>query len=853
MLHPILATKLFVPEIRSNFVIRKSLVDKLIYGINTKSKLTLVSAPAGYGKTTLIIELLNSIKMANAWVSLDDSDNDLSQFLSYLIAALKKAGVSIGCNTEEVACDFSLLSTDLPIAMIINDISSLEKETILILDDFHFIHNPQVTRAVKYLLEHQPPDFHLVIITREDPQLPLSRLRVQERLTEIRMGDLCFSKAEAGDFFIRVMGLKLSDKIVETVISRTEGWIAGLQLAGLSLNGYDEKDIEEFITVFSENHRYIIDYLVEEVISHQTEEVRDFLRKTSVLNRMNGELCDAVTSKSNGKLLLKELETMNLFLIPLDAKREWYRYHHLFADTLRAELSKEEELQLHKKAALWLEKNDFRPEAVSHAFKSEDMQLSLRLVEDSMEQAFKGAQLATFMKWLELLPPDLVRGSEILSVRKAWGLLLIGKGSEIASYVDSLGKDFMEKTTPHNKGQLLSLRALFALHEGKADSEILAKEALKYLETWDSMARSATLSTLGRAQEANGKTTEAVQTHRMAYSESLKLGHTFITTLALMNLGMILNVTGRRKEAIELYTEYMDGMISEFGKPLPHIGIIYVGFSELYYESNELDKAKFYVDKGSDLCQSIFFNWFQNSGITEARIRFAMGEREAAINSLKKSLSTIPKDNISDLLFAYISALTELLLRSGNIDEAGQYEERLKCFINSAGNIAGEKARMPYARLLIHQGRKDEALKLLESIKEKTEKRQKFRELITFYILYSKAHYLNRNYEKAASYMDMAKRLAEPQEYRRLFLDEEMAAPGPIPERQEELEGTVGLSQRESEILQLLAKGMSNSEISKTLFISTNTTQWHISHIYSKLGVRSRTQAVLKAGALKIL
>ena len=314
MLHPILTTKLFIPEIRNNFVIRKSLVDKLICGIKTKSKLTLVSAPAGYGKSTLIIELLNSINLAGAWISLDDSDNDLTQFLSYLITALKKVGVAIGGNTEEVACDFNLSSTSLPITMIINDISSLEEETILILDDFHFIHNPQVIDAVKYLLEHQPPDFHLVIITREDPQLPLSRLRTQGKLTEIRMEDLCFSRDEAADFFIRVMGLKLSDKAVEAITFRTEGWIAGLQLAGLSLNGYDEKDIEEFIRIFSDNHRYIIDYLVEEVISRQTYDVCDFLRKTSILDRMNGGLCDAVTDKNNGKLLLQEFEKMNLFL-----------------------------------------------------------------------------------------------------------------------------------------------------------------------------------------------------------------------------------------------------------------------------------------------------------------------------------------------------------------------------------------------------------------------------------------------------------------------------------------------------------------------------------------------------------
>lgn len=332
------------------------------------------------------------------------------------------------------------------------------------------------------------------------------------------------------------MGIKLSDEAIDTIAFRTEGWIAGLQLAGLTMNGCEEKDIGEFLRVFNDTHRYIIDYLVEEVISRQTEEVRDFLCKTSVLDRMNGELCDAVVEKNDSRLLLRELEKINLFLIPLDSKREWYRYHHLFADSLRTELSKEEELLAHKKAALWKESNDFKQEAIKHTFKSGDMLLSLRLVEENMEQAFNNAQLATFVKWLEMLPEDLVRGSEILSVRKAWALLMIGKGSGSIHYMNSLEEDFTIMATSHNKGLLLSLKALFALHEGRDNSEILAEEALRFLEPWDSMARSATMSTLGRAQESHGKTADAIKTHRMAYNESLKLGYTFITTLALTSI-----------------------------------------------------------------------------------------------------------------------------------------------------------------------------------------------------------------------------------------------------------------------------------------------------------------------------
>ena len=350
------------------------------------------------------------------------------------------------------------------------------------------------------------------------------------------------------------------------------------------------------------------------------------------------------------------------------------------------------------------------------------------------------------------------------------------------------------------------------------------------------------------------------------------LKDTFITTLALMNLGTNLNVMGRRKEAIELYTKYIEGMIGEFGKPLPYIGIIYVGISELYYESNELEKAKSYIDKGSDLCQSIFYNWIQNSGILEARIQFALGERETAIKSMKKSLDATPDENISELLIINTSVLTELLLRCGNVDEAKQYEERLKGFVICVENMSSEKAYLPYARLLIYQNRKEEALELLESLKNKMEKKQKLRELITFYILYSKAYYMDRNHEKANLYMDMAIRLAEPQEYYRLFLDEEVIINDILSNRKKAegqflntiieymkvpkksgLDHIERLSQRELEILNLLVNGMSNNEIAKALYISTNTTQWHISHIYYKLGVKSRTQAVLRARELEIL
>ena len=892
MPNSILSTKLFIPEIRDRYISRSSLVGKLINGIEINKKLTLISAPAGYGKTTLVLELLKSIDLTSAWISLDESDNDVVQFLSYLIASLKKAGVGIANNTQEIVSDFGLSSTQAPIMMIINDIAAFPEKMILILDDFHFVQATQVNEAVRFLLEHQPPNLHLIITTREDPGFPLSRIRAQGKLSEIRMEDLCFNKEETAEFFSRVMKLSLNDETVNTISARTEGWIAGIQLAGLSLSSCQEQDIGEFTQILHDTHRYIIDYLVEEVINRQTEENREFLCNTSILDRMNGDLCDAIMGRSGGKLVLRELEKSNLFLIPLDTKKEWYRYHHLFADSLRTELSKDEEMQLHRKASHWLESNGFLQEAIEHAFKSGDMQLALRLVENNTEQAFSKAQLTTFIKWLNLLPEELVRGSETLSVRKAWVLLMIGKGSETHDYLNSLGENFFKNATPHNKGMLLCIGAVMAQYSGQGDAEKQAEEAMRFLEPWDISMRIAALNTLGRAQEDKGKFADAIKTLRMTYNESRKLGYSFLTTLTLMNLGTSLNGIGNRLEAVELFEQYIDGMIDEYGRPLPFIGVIYVGMAGLCYESNNLEKAKSYMDEGSRLCQSIFYNWIENKGILESRIQFALGEKEAGINTIKKSIDALTNEDISEIRILNTATLVEFLLRFGNLEEAKIYGDKLRGYMESKSSTASREAYLPYARLLIYLGHNEEARELLDSMEPQIEKAQRGKGIITFCILYSKVHYTDKDYQKAQYYLDRAINFAEPQGYSRMFLDEEpiikdivfstknakgtfigkiaeqmkvpsmrVIQPASTPDKRiepeqkktKEFEHIEKLSQREAEILELVAKGMSNIEISKKLYISVNTTQWHISHIYSKLRVSNRMQAVLKAHELQIL
>jgi LuxR family maltose regulon positive regulatory protein len=442
-----------------------------------------------------------------------------------------------------------------------------------------------------------------------------------------------------------------------------------------------------------------------------------------------------------------------------------------------------------------------------------------------------------------------------------------------------LGENFLEKATPHNKGMFLCIEAVMAQYSGQGDAEKQAEEALRLLEPWDTSMRIAALNTLGRSQEDKGKYTEAIKTLRMTYNESRRLGYSFLTTLTLMNLGTSLNGMGSRLEGALLFKQYIDGMIEKYGKPLPYIGVIYVGMAGLLYENNELEKAKLYMDEGSGLCQSIFYNWIENKGIIESRILFALGEKEAAIDTIKRSLDATADHDISEMRILNTAALAELLLRSGKLEEAKQYGDKLRIYMESKSSIACREAYLPYARLLIYQERNEEALALLSSLEPQIEITLKGKDVITFYILYSKVHYTAGDHQKAGFYFERAVSLAEPQGYLRLFLDEEpiikdiicsgkiaqgafadklaevMKAPEPPLHMQKKTDGEYieELSRRETEILELLAKGMSNDEIAKKLYISVNTAQWHISHIYSKLGVKSRTQAILKAKELEIL
>ena len=696
MLQQLLMTKLFIPRRAPHLVLRRGLVTKWLEGYLAGRRVTLVCAPAGYGKTTLMLDFLQAVPATPAWLSLDEGDNDARRFFTYLCAALQQAGVSLQGSIETLLQDAGFHAPEALMTLLIASIAACGRKLILVLDDCHVIGSQEVHKLTQFLLMHQPDNLHLALLTREDPPLPLSRLRVTEALAEFRAEDLVFGREDAARLLEAALDSPLPQRTAERIADCTEGWAAGIKLYALAIKGHGTREAAAYVEQYAGTHAYIIDYLVEEVLKTQPEDIRGFLVKTSVLERMDGALCDALTGHGDGREMLGEVSRRNLFLVSLDDRREWFRYHSLFAGAIRAALSREEERALCLNAAGHMKSRGFDNEAVAYALRSGDLAGTLKLVEDSTEQAFRAGRLDTLLGWLEKLPDDMVRASDILCVRRPIACFITGRYEEAVAFLRALGPDFEERASPHNRGLINCLKALQAGMSGQ-DAEPFAREALRRLEPWDPIARTSALNALGRAQYRKGKVGEAAETLKSALASSLLLGHQFVTTLVMMNYSSCLGVMGSYGEALRQCEKYIEGMRRQHGALPPYAGILYVTMAGFYRALGEESKAEELRARGEALCKTISYD-------AQASLRIYAG--------------------------------------------------------------APPKA------------------------------------------------------------------------------EEESAPALPIGGK---------LSQREAEILRLLGQGLSNGDIAKALFISTNTTQWHLSHLYQKLGVKSRTQAAARARELGLL
>jgi LuxR family maltose regulon positive regulatory protein len=909
---PILATKLYIPLPRAKIVLRHHLIERLNEGLH--HNLTLISASAGFGKTTLVSEWVAVCGRPVAWLSLDEGDSDPVRFISYLVAALQTIKAGIGEGLLAFLQSPQPPSTEAILTALLNEITTMSDYFVFVLDDYHVIDSKPVDQALAFLVEHQPPQMHLIIATREDPNLPLARLRARDQLTELRAADLRFTPSEAADFLNQVMGLNLSAEDIAILETRTEGWIAGLQLAALSTRG--RQDVHEFIRAFAGDNRYIVDYLVEEVLQRQSERVRSFLLQTSILDWLSGPLCDAVTDQEESKVLLEALERSNLFVSALDDKRHWYRYHHLFAEVLRLHLMAEQPDQvaaLHRRASEWYEHNGSKADSIRHALTAEDFKRTADLVEMAVPAMRKSRQEATLLGWLKALPDDLLRFRPVLSVHYAGALLLGGQLESVEARLRDAER-WLEPTADTSErpeassaemvvvdneefhrlpGAIAMYRAAIALAQGDAPATVkYARRVLDLASEDDHLLHGAAAGFLGLTSWASGDLEAAHRSYTEGTARLLKAGYISDAIGCAISMADIRIAQGRLHEAMRTYEQALQ-LATEQGTPALAVrgtADTYVGMSVLKREHNDLGAATQHLLRSQELGELTGlpqnrYRWH----VAMARIREARGDLDGALELLDEAERLYVSD-FSPNVHPVAASKIRVWVVQGRLGEALDWAQKQGLSIDDNIDYLREFEHITLARILLAQYKSDhadrsilEVMGLLERLLNEADEGGRAGSAIEILELQALAHQAQGDIPAALLPLHQALRLAEPEGYVRKFLDEgplmeqllrEAAARGIMPDyigkllavfeaEEQKNDGKSNLppaqslieplSQRELEVLRLIAQGLSNREISQRLFLALNTVKGHNQKIYSKLQVQSRTEAIARARELDLL
>lgn len=906
----LLETKLRVPRRRGGLVARPRLVERLNRA--GESALTLVSAPAGFGKTTLLTDCLTAAHADGrgvAWLSLDHRDNDQVVFWTYLIAALQTAVPGVGAGALQLLAS-GRAPTDEVLSDLLNDLlHAVSNEVVLVLDDYHVIDARDVHDGMSFLLEHLPAHVHLVIASRSDPALPLARLRARGELVEIRASDLRFTPEEAAAYLNEVMGLALTAQDAAALAGRTEGWIAALQLAALSMQG--RSDVSGFIAGFAGDDRYIVDYLAEEVLARQPAHVRSFLLETSILRRLSGPLCDAVTGSSGGNSMLEALDRGNLFLVALDDRRHWYRYHHLFADVLRVRLvdSQPDRVhELHRRAGDWFERNADRPEAIDHAMAAQDWARAADLVELALPAMRQDRQIVTMLRWLDALPKEVVRVRPMLSLGYAAALMGAGEFGAVAArlvdaerWLEPAGIPGQRPEVPSEQlvvvdeegfrglpSGLAMYRAGLALIAGDVPSTIThAHRALDLVAPGDHFGRGAPSGLLGLAYWRSGDLGAAHRWFADSMASLERAGHLVDAIGGAVTLADIEIAQGHLREAM---TTYQRGLQRAAELPTPVLAgmaDLHVALSQLLVERDELGAAQVHLRSGSELGEhaSLRHNRHRRP-VAMASIRQAEGDLSGALDLLDEAERLQASGFAPDV--RPIPALrARVWLAQGRLGEALAWAHERGLTPRDALDYLREFEHITLARVLLAQhvaggsaSALDQATRLLARLLPAAEQGRRMGSVIEILMLASLAHQGRGDTPAAVASLQRAVTLAEPEGYIRVFAD---AGPALAPllrvvtkqgispayarrlltaatRAQDDAPGVRAgqgliepLSDRELDVLRLLGSELSGPDIARELFVSLNTVRTHTRSIYAKLGVSSRRAAVRRAEELDLL
>jgi len=904
----ILSTKLFIPRPRTNLVSRPRLINRLNAGQD--KKLTLIAAPAGFGKTTLLSEWIPKSPHCVTWLSLDEGDHSTSRFWTYFTAALQTLSPELGKGAQALLHSIQPPTIESILTVLINEINAFGDSFVHVFDDYHLIESAEIDRELAYLIDHQPSNLHLIITTREIPHLPLARLRARNQFNELRASDLRFTFSEVAGF-LHAMDLNLTPEDIQALEDRTEGWIAGLQLAALSMQG--RKDVPEFIQAFAGSHRYIVDYLIEEVLQRQSECVRSFLLQTSILEQLNGPLCDAVSGQVECEVLLENLERGNYFVIPLDDRRHWYRYHHLFGDVLRMHLMAEQPdlvPVLHRRASEWYEQNGSAAEAIRHALAGQDFERAATLIERAYPAMTRSRQEAILLGWLKTLPEAVVRHRPVLCNLYAGALMQTGELEGVETWLLAAEMFLTTALEGHaqpdifppmevvDQEELRRLPGAVAMHRagqalmfGNVAATIQhARRVLDLAPQDDFLRRGGAAALQGLAFWTLGDLEAARQIYPEAIGYLQRAGYLADSIGCALALADIVIAQGHLHTAMVIYEQALR-LASEHGETnLRGTADMLVGMSELYYEHNDLHSAAQCLLRAKE--QGELTGLPQNRYrlcVAMARIRQAEGDPHEALGLLDEAERQFMGD-FSPNVRPIAAMKARLYARQGRLDEALDWARKQGLSPEGDLSYLREFEHITLARILLARNKSDpsesplrEAIRLLERLLKAAEEGGRMGIAIEILVLQALVYQTLSQLTAALLPLQRALALAEPEGYTRIFVDEgssmrdllrEAAArrimpaytgkllaalaggqPGgvveslsPLPQSQIE-----PLSQRELEVLRLFKTELSGPEIARELVVALSTVRTHTKSIYSKLNVNSRRAAVKRAIELGLI
>ena len=881
----LLATKLDVPQRRPGLLPRPRLLGRLAAGM--EQELTLVCAPAGFGKTSLLGDWARHARQPVAWLSLDAGDDDPVRFWRYVAAALDRAGIAVGERLAPLLRGPQPASLETVVTALINELVARSEEVTLLLDDYQLIQVPPIHDSLTLLLDRAPPMLRLVLASRADPPLPLARLRARGQLAELRERDLRFTMEESAALLRETSGLELPASSLDAVATRTEGWVAGLQLAALSLHGHP--DPAGFVATFSGSDRYVLDYLAEEVLDRQPEPLRLFLLDTSVLERLSGPLCDAVTGRTDSQRLLEQAERANLFLVPLDGQRRWWRYHRLFAGLLRARLRQTQPERvggLHQAAAAWCERNGLVDDAIRHALAAGDQVWAVRLIERHFDALLRRAEGATVDRWVAALPAELVRARPRLLMAQAVWALLGGRVEEAEPLVDqaetaleSSGDEPYEPSTPYEPSvgraasrignlpaSIALVRAELARRRGDAEGiAASAQRALAHLSDDDRALRLQVDWFLAVADWFGGRLASAEAALAGVVARQRAAGESYLAVRPACDLGQVQRARGRLAAALGTYERALE-IASDAGRPLPPAGMAQVGMAEVLSARGELEAALDRATEGVRLCRQLTYTLPLLAGLAVlAWTRQALGDTPGAMAALAEAERAHPSAAVVDLLNPVPALRARLALASGEVADARGWVQACGLAPGDRPSYPHERGYLVLARVLLAEQAPAQALGLLERLGDLAAVEGRTGSLIEVRVLQALALAAKGEERDGLAVLAEALALAEPEGYTRVFLDEGSPlaplldrraiagrrAAAPVPASMPAM--VQPLSERELEVLGLLAAGRSNREIAEELVVALDTVKKHVSHVLDKLGAANRTQAVAHARELGLL